>query len=149
MLIKKLWRLLVWSLECLGQTQEMFGASLTPVIINKLPAEIRRNFAREHDGDNITLQNLHWAINMEVKFLEAGQIENSNGLHTTATFLSSASKKHKKTRDSTHHVDTTEIKSRLCNYCCTENHFPGDCRKVANASSRFNILKQKKCVSTV
>lgn len=49
----------------------MFRASLTPVIINKLSPEIRRNIAREHDGDNITLQNLRLAIKKEVKILEA------------------------------------------------------------------------------
>lgn len=116
----------------------MFRASLTPVIINKLSPEIRRNIAREHDGDNITLQNLRLAIKKEVKILEAGQIENSNGFHTTATFLTGASKKHQKTRYSTPHVDTTEIKSRLCIYCCTENHFPGDCTKVPDVSSRIS-----------
>jgi hypothetical protein len=43
------------SLECLGQTQEMYRALLIPVVINKLLTKIRKNIAREHDGDNFTL----------------------------------------------------------------------------------------------
>ncbi|XP_061173695.1 uncharacterized protein LOC133182864 [Saccostrea echinata] len=142
----------VRSLECLGQRQEMFGALLIPVIINKLPTEIRKNIAREYDGDNISLQNLRKAISKEVKILESGQIENSDGFHATAMFPTGASKKqhnvhysrNQKTRESTPHVEITEMKSRPCIYCCTENHFPGDCKKVTDVSARFDILKRKK-----
>ncbi|XP_062615533.1 uncharacterized protein LOC134277232 [Saccostrea cucullata] len=142
----------VRSLECLGQKQEMYGALLIPVIINKLPAEIRKNIAREYDGDNISLHNLRKAISKEVKILESGQIENSDGFHSTAMFLTGASKKQRyvhnghnqKTRESTPYVETTEIKNRPCIYCCTENHFPGDCKKVTEVSTRFDILKRKK-----
>ncbi|XP_062596767.1 uncharacterized protein LOC134258250 [Saccostrea cucullata] len=142
----------VRSLECLGQKQEMYGALLIPVIMNKLPAEIRKNIAREYDGDNISLLNLRKAISKEVKILESGQIENSDGFHATAMFLTGASKKQRhvhygqnqKTKESTPYIETTEIKSRPCIYCCTENHFPGDCKKVTEVSARFDILKRKK-----
>ncbi|XP_061171673.1 uncharacterized protein LOC133181150 [Saccostrea echinata] len=143
-------------LECLGQRQEMFGALLIPVIFNKLPSEIGKNIAREYDGDNISLQNLRKAISKEVKILESGQIENSDGFHATAMFLTGASKKQRnvhysrnqKTRGSTPHVETTEMKSRPCIYCCTENHFPGDCKKVTDVSTRFDILNGRNYVST-
>ena len=131
----------VRSLKCLGQTQDLFGALLTPVIINKVTVEIRRNIEREHDDDNLTLQNLSLAINKEVKIFKAGRLKT---VMVNATFLTRAYKKHKKTRDSTLNFDTTEIKSRPCIFCCTENHLPADCRKVADAISRFNIFKQKK-----
>ncbi|XP_062619808.1 uncharacterized protein LOC134281340 [Saccostrea cucullata] len=142
----------VRSLECLGQKQEMYGALLIPVIMNKLPAEIRKNIAREYDGDNISLHNLRKAISKEVKTLESGQIENSDGFHATALFLTGASKKqchvhnghNQKTKESTPYVEKTEIKSRPCIYCCTKNHFPGDCKKVTEVSTRFDILKRKK-----
>lgn len=32
----------------------------------------------------------------------------------------------------------------VCIFCCTENHFPRDCKKVSDVSRRFDILTQKK-----
>ena len=54
-------------LEGLGQMQEMYGSFLVPVVISKLPVEIRRNIAREHDNDTLTLSALRKAIMKEVK----------------------------------------------------------------------------------
>ncbi|CAC5414706.1 unnamed protein product [Mytilus coruscus] len=45
-------------LECLGQTQEMHGVLLVPIIISKLPVETRKSIAREYDSDHINLSNL-------------------------------------------------------------------------------------------
>ncbi|XP_063417007.1 uncharacterized protein LOC134699325 [Mytilus trossulus] len=39
---------LVRGLESLGQTQDSYGNLLVPIIINKLPGEIRKHLAREH-----------------------------------------------------------------------------------------------------
>ncbi|XP_053378517.1 uncharacterized protein LOC123533242 [Mercenaria mercenaria] len=39
-------------LESLGECQSNYGTLLVPVIIDKLPAEIRKNLAREHGSDN-------------------------------------------------------------------------------------------------
>ncbi|XP_063447017.1 uncharacterized protein LOC134726541 [Mytilus trossulus] len=80
----------VRGLECLGQTQEMYGALLVPIIISKLPVETRKSIAREYDSDHITLNNLRKAITKEARILEAGQFTDREGLHTTATFLTEA-----------------------------------------------------------
>lgn len=40
------------SLESLGQYQETYGNLLVSIVIDKLPAEIRRNMAREHGNKN-------------------------------------------------------------------------------------------------
>ncbi|XP_061184416.1 uncharacterized protein LOC133192421 [Saccostrea echinata] len=155
--------------ERFGQPQKIINAHMRALI--ELPAprndaislrnfgdfleshlKLEKNIAREYDGDNISLQNLRKAISKEVKILESGQIENSDGFHATAMFLTGASKiqrnvhysRNQKTRELTPHVETTEMKSRPCIYCCTENHFPGDCKKVTDVSARFDILKRKK-----
>lgn len=101
----------------------------------------------------ISLQNLRKDISKEVKSLvEANQIENSDRFHATAAFLTGSIKRqldvhyshNQKKIKPTHRVEATEMKSRLCIYCCTEDHFPGDCKKVKDASRRFDILKQTK-----
>ncbi|XP_071123517.1 uncharacterized protein [Mytilus edulis] len=80
-------------LECLGQTQEMYGALLVPIIMSKLPVEMRTNIAHEYDSNHITLNNLRQATTTEARILEAGQFTDRDGLHITATFLTEARNK--------------------------------------------------------
>ena len=59
----------VRGLLALGWTTESYGALLVPMVLGKLPAETRKNLAREHG-------NLEWTINdsiaREIRVLEAG-----------------------------------------------------------------------------
>ncbi|CAC5423506.1 unnamed protein product [Mytilus coruscus] len=62
----------VRGLESLGQTPEMYGSLLVPVVLDKLPIEIRKSIAREHGRDNLILENLRKSITREIDILEAG-----------------------------------------------------------------------------
>ena len=138
-------------LECLGQTQDMYGALLVPIIISKLPIEIRKNIAREYDCDNINLKTLRAAIAKEVRVLETGHFTGSTELQTTtATFLTGTRNtgKSQHTMPSQRNNDRRErkkLESRPCIYC-NEIHFPAECKKVVDANSRINVLKQQKCM---
>ena len=52
----------VSGLESLGQTDDTYGSLLVPIILNKLPGEIRKNLAREHRSTNWLLSDLRLAI---------------------------------------------------------------------------------------
>lgn len=66
------------SLQCMGQSQNSYG-SLVPIVIDKLPGEIRKNMAQEHGGDKWSLADLPKAIKKELKVIEAGK----KSLHST------------------------------------------------------------------
>ena len=59
-------------LAALGQLQESYGSLLIPIILGKLPADIRRSLAREHCHLEWTIDQLRHALLKEIKILEAG-----------------------------------------------------------------------------
>ena len=52
-------------LESVGQYQDTYGSLLVPIVLDKLPGEIRKNLAREHGDSNWKLDDLRRAINRE------------------------------------------------------------------------------------
>ena len=59
-------------LASLGQSKDSYGALLIPIILGKLPAEVRRNLAREHHTLEWSIDQLRDALLKEIKILEAG-----------------------------------------------------------------------------
>ncbi|CAG2191909.1 CYP1A1 [Mytilus edulis] len=105
----------------------MFGALLVPVVLGKLPSEIHKNIARDHDSDNISLIELRKSIVKEIKILEVGQTTEYGDSHMTATFFAGAKSRqqphydHKQTKgthacvfsDGTHHSNECTQRIRL------------------------------------
>ena len=60
------------NLESIGQQQDTYGDLLVPVILEKLPADIKRNLARERGDTNWKLCDLRRAIYRELDIMEAG-----------------------------------------------------------------------------
>ncbi len=79
-------------LESLGQCQNSYGDLLVPIIMKKLPTELRRNLAREHGNARWQLQELRAAIARETNILEAGQADDIQG-HTCRRRLCSPERK--------------------------------------------------------
>ena len=53
-------------------SQESYGTLLAPIIIGKLPAETRRNMARDHTSVEWTVDDLKAAVLKEIRILETG-----------------------------------------------------------------------------
>lgn len=72
----------------LGQAQEMYGALLVPVVLEKPPPEIHKKIAREHDSDNISLIELELrkSIVYENKILKVVRTTDYIGNYMTTTF---------------------------------------------------------------
>ena len=49
-------------LETFGQTHETYGTLLVPIIVNKLPVEVRKYLAREHRIKTLVLRDLRKSI---------------------------------------------------------------------------------------
>ncbi|XP_071161119.1 uncharacterized protein [Mytilus edulis] len=130
----------VRGLGSLGQTPEMYGSLLVPVVLDKLPIEIRKSIAREHGRDNFILQNLRKSITKEIEILEAGQgVMEPDRLHTTAFFTGTQPRSHNKGKL----TDTRKkVNTHTCIFCSGE-HYPTECSEVTDANARNQIVKQK------
>ena len=64
------------ALESLGKPQEAYGDVLVPIVLNKLPGDIRQHLARQHGDDDWLLSDLRRAIFKEINIKEAGAPSN-------------------------------------------------------------------------
>ena len=77
-------------LTALGQSSESYGALLVPMVLGKLPIDVRKNLAREHSHLGWTLDQLRQSIAKEIRVLEAGDFlppPQSEDHHSTASFF--------------------------------------------------------------
>ena len=133
----------VRGLESLGQAEDSYGELLVPVILNKLPAEVRQNLAREHRSTNWTLDALRRAILDEVNILEAGKVTTKfEILPATAAFL--ANTKPKANRSYPNHSNDKRTHVKSCNLCREQGHLAMNCTKFATAEARLSVVKKNK-----
>ncbi|XP_069138142.1 uncharacterized protein [Argopecten irradians] len=131
--------ILIRGLESLGQDQDNYGCLLIPVILNKLPGEIRKNLTREHGMNNWTLGELRKCLFKEISIMEAGQSFDShtNTPSYTATFFTGTESKSKDANNKTEQIKKTCV-------FCQEIHAPSSCTKVPDVESRIQIIKRDK-----
>ncbi|XP_071132834.1 uncharacterized protein [Mytilus edulis] len=130
---------LVRGLESLGQTQDSYGNLLVPIIINKLPGEIRKHLAREHGTTNWLLRDLRKSILKEIQIMEAGQVSQTESDISTSTFFAGAKSQRKhnaSTRNANHHLS-----AKPCIFC-KDIHSPANCPKIRDLDKRLAIVKQ-------
>ena len=91
-------------LESLGQRSDTYGDLLVPIILEKLPGEVRRNLSHEHNGDaHWSLPDLRSSIGREIRIMETGQ-PNRKRIPTTlpnASFHTGNDKTHPRGRNKT------------------------------------------------
>ena len=113
----------VRGLASLGKSQDSYGDLLVPIILGKLPNELRRNLAREHSNPKWTFPQLREASYKEIKILEAGNhIPADNTITTnpsppfTASFLTQQHSETRKPPPPWRQTPTTP-KQKKCVYC--------------------------------
>ncbi|XP_052699402.1 uncharacterized protein LOC128176925 [Crassostrea angulata] len=127
-------------LESLGTDETTYGTILTPMIYNKLPADIRKNITRDKGDDNWDLNSLRRAIKKELCVQDAGNAsytrsnQESQEFIPTANFVTGAN--HKKTIK-----QGTTVKQCLF---CNGKHSPTACHVITDYEERISIVKQKK-----
>ncbi|XP_060593550.1 uncharacterized protein LOC132748019 [Ruditapes philippinarum] len=131
-------------LESLGQNQNTYGTLLVPVIIDKLPAEIRKSLARENGSDELLLETLRKALYRELNIMEAGQTTDDLTVYrTTASFFTGARQKTGTgslvTQNSARETFDDQEQCIFCN----EFHNAKDCTEVTDKRARKDIIRNK------
>ena len=125
------------SLQSLGTPQEMYGSMLVPIILTKLPTEIRRNIARSHGTEKWTLSELQSSLLQEVKILEMGA-DYSTNLHTpTAAFFTNADRGQPQRQHNSQHA------KKSCTFCKSPTHLTSRCDVITDTQKRITIVKKE------
>jgi hypothetical protein len=118
---------------------------IVPVILEKLPAEIKRNMTRDHGNSNWQLPELQQAMKKKIAILESGQpLHTGEVLNATASFLTGTRFHPNVARTQ---QKTNEMRAERP--FCGGHHLANDCRKVKNTVERKKIVKEKKYVLIV
>ena len=128
----------VRGLEALGVDAEQYGSFLIPIIMAKLPAEVRLQVARITNKDVWNIEELLQIIKGEV---EAREI--SDAVKTNERRLTEANQRGLAlgTASSLVTRDQGLGKKKGCVFC-GEEHFSASCEGVSEISSRKDILKK-------
>ena len=59
-------------LSSMGITPETYGALLIPITLGKLPADVRRNLAKDQNKSDWNIDELREALLKEIRILEQG-----------------------------------------------------------------------------
>ena len=127
------------SLLSLGKSNDSYGTLLVPIILGKLPTEIKKNLARDHENREWTIDDLQSAILKEIRILELG-IQSTNTLTSqlpaipTASFVTTTVRKKNPIEGAKKHV---------CIFC-KGSHSPLNCEVVKEHQKRVEIIKRDK-----
>ena len=125
-------------LSALGQSRDSYGALLVPIILGKLPVEIKRNLARDHPAFEWSIDELREAILKEIRIFEAGihitPQPPTDSPSMTATFYTGAELPNHKTNKGS--------KDRFCVYC-KNTHSATNCNIITDHSKRLEYIKKE------
>ncbi|XP_065902524.1 uncharacterized protein [Dysidea avara] len=124
-------------LKALGTTEESYGAMLVPIILTRLPIDIRRNLAREHGSSEWTINQLKEAILKEIGVLES--VLSPLHKHSYETHMDPMTTA-LHTNTNSHHTQ----RSRSSCLFCKGTHPSTRCEKVKNPNQRLEIVKKGK-----
>ena len=135
----------VRGLESLGQTDDTYRSLLVPIILNKLPGEIRKNLAREQKSTNWILSDLRPAICDELNIMEAGNsTERLEMPMVTSAFLTHTNARETKPA----HTETDKTaerpdrKTKACAFCKEHDHSSTNCTIFKTTADRLSIVKR-------
>ena len=135
----------VRGLESLGVTAEQYGSMLIPVVMSKLPTEIRVQIARLTSSEVWSIREMPELIRKEVEAREASEHVKLNNEKKTAQSYSLNTNRNPSSKPSTVSAlflrssnRPTEIRFVYCN----NSHYSAACDKVTDVNERKNILRR-------
>ncbi|XP_053391450.1 uncharacterized protein LOC128554226 [Mercenaria mercenaria] len=135
------------SLEAMGQCQESYGSLLVPVVLEKLPSEIRKQLARENVENNWRLEDLRASINREICIMEAGTARSEpevDDCEATAAFFMGAKSKKKPQHLAQSSSGRSYRKADIKCAFCEQGHKSVECKTHCDTNSRLDIVKQNR-----
>ena len=134
------------SLEAMGQNQENYGNLLVPVVLDKMPSEVRRQLARENGDTDWVLADLRRTINREIGILEAGTARSEpevDDYEATASFLTGARSRKRPQQDSRPPAGGAIPRTAIKCLFCEGGHKARECTTYADTDSRLQVVKEK------
>ena len=127
-------------LESLGQCQDSFGNLLVPVILEKLPADVKRNITRGHGNNKRQLQDLRQALKRDIGILESGLPTLIPEIHpATASFFTGTGSNPKRARRDPTTSDRWPSEHTPISAFCSDHHFANNCTKVTTTQENCFI----------
>ena len=127
-------------LEALGVKSTQYGSLLIPIIMAKLPPEIRVHVARNTSEDVWDIESILSLIQNEI---EAREISEKIKAMTNITEPKRPQFPKQTTNSSFVVGSTTPLPTPACVYC-SEMHFSASCQKITDLNVRMTILKRDK-----
>ena len=121
-------------LASLGVSADQYGNLLIPVIMEKLPSDIRLHIARKATGEVWKIDELLEAIEKEVAARESSELKSHVNKPSSAKF------RQKQDHSTANSLFTSDYKPR-CVYCHAE-HYSASCTDVPQAKDRKEILRK-------
>ncbi len=132
-------------LASLGKAQQSYGDLLIPIILGKLPNEIRKNLARDHETLDWTIDQLRNALQKELRILEAGKFVNptlNENEDTKGSITSSFYTGVPTDPSSSRHPNPRTKVPQPCVYC-KKAHSSKNCRTVTDYEKRIEVIKKE------
>ena len=127
-------------LEALGVKSTQYGSLLIPVVMAKLPPEIRVHVARNTTEDVWDIESILCVIQNEIEARETSEKIKA----TTNITEPKRPQFRKQTTTSSFVVESTQpLPTPTCVYC-SEMHFSTSCQKITDINARKIILKRDK-----
>ena len=132
-------------LASLGKAQESYGDLLIPIILGKLPNDVRKNLAREHETLDWTIDQLRNALQKELRIVEAGKFVNPTLFESKDTKSSITSSFYigiPKDPSSSHYPSSRAKGPPPCVYCKKADSSK-HCQTVTDYQKRLEIIKKE------
>ncbi|XP_077870566.1 uncharacterized protein LOC144364522 [Saccoglossus kowalevskii] len=120
-------------LKSLGKKDDSYGDLLVPIVMDKLPGQIRKQIARDHGKNEWTLPDIRKAIQKEIEAIHAGDatdVQSNSNPAVTAAFH---------TRSETTRKQFIR-KPRICTFC-KGSHPSNECKAVTDVDKRREIVQ--------
>ncbi|XP_045194245.2 uncharacterized protein LOC123549869 [Mercenaria mercenaria] len=119
------------ALESLNQSESTYGSLLTPVMLQKLPSDVRQNMTRAHGSQSWRLPELLSSLLSEITILDAGApyVKQYDVPATTSTFLTKSDSHKTKKSNSTTQRKPKSYTEKKCVYC-KGHHSSLECKKL-------------------
>ena len=124
------------SLEVLGIKGETYGVFLTPIILSRLPNDVRMEWAREGEGRESDLDFLLEALNKEIR-----RIERSEAFKDNVSSSVSEEKKRKPFAPTATALHVASPATKGTCLFCDKSHSSHKCRKIRTVSDRKDKIR--------
>ena len=138
-------------LETLGVMTESYGSLLIPILLKKIPEDIRRLIFRADPLADSSLDRLRVAIRQEIETREKSHISSLEDSTSVAmdgeVFVPTAGALLTNAQQKQRFLNRRSKASRPCTYC-TEIHRPEKCDKITSVEERRSIPeRQQRCLN--